>query len=247
MQKNKAILIVDDDPLMCEAVTKVLQEVGYPVTMAFDGQKALDLLNKQSFDLILADIEMPMLNGYQLLQHVRQHPDWCKVPLVFLSGRNLDSDIRFGKQLGADDYLVKPLNVPDLLACVEGKLIRFEHLTKNVSTALPIPQSQQSSCYQVGSLRINPRQHRAWQGDDSLSLSAREFALLNELASCAGDVVSPQSLVKVTHNLNVDENEAGVLIRPLIRTLRRRLGYSTGEASCIENVRGVGYRLLPPQ
>jgi DNA-binding response OmpR family regulator len=82
---------------------------------------------------------------------------------------------------------------------------------------------------------------------DPLQLSAREFALLEYLAQRANQVISAQELIRVTHELDTDKVEAGTLLRPLIRSLRRRLGYPVGQVGCIENVRGVGYRLVPPE
>lgn len=245
MEKDKVILVVDDDPTLCQAVALVLEEAGYPVQAAFDGAEALQLLAERPFHLILADIEMPNLNGYQLLQAVRQNPMWQSVPLVFLSGRKFDSDIRFGKQLGVDDYLVKPLSVPDLLATVEGKLLRFcQPLPVGEKRPFSPPQPSPAphpGRLTIGSLSICPAQHRVWVDNKPITLSAREFALLHRLAREAGNVVAPQELAQATHELTLDEQEAGGLIRPLIRSLRHRLGNPT----LIENIRGVGYRLLP--
>jgi len=98
----------------------------------------------------------------------------------------------------------------------------------------------------VGQLRVEPGQYRAWMNGEELKLSARELELLQYLARRANQVVSPQQLVKVTHELDTDAVDAGNLLRPLIRSLRRKLGYPVGEMGCIENVRGVGYRLVPP-
>jgi len=85
----------------------------------------------------------------------------------------------------------------------------------------------------------------AWLDEQQIQFSAREFTLLVYLARRVGKVISPQEMVLATHDLDTDHVEAGALLRPLIRSLRRKLGYSIGEMGCIENVRGVGYRLLP--
>ena len=98
----------------------------------------------------------------------------------------------------------------------------------------------------VGRLRIDAGQHRAWMDDQLIDLSAREFTLLEYLARRADTMVSPQALISVTHGLETDDLEAGSLLRPMIRSLRRKLGYAVGEMGCIENVRGVGYRLIAP-
>jgi len=98
----------------------------------------------------------------------------------------------------------------------------------------------------VGELCIDPGQHRAWLGSESIVLSAAEFTLLEYLARQVGRVISPEELVRVTHGLDTDRADAGGLVRPMISSLRRKLGYPAGESGCIENVRGVGYRLVEP-
>ena len=95
-------------------------------------------------------------------------------------------------------------------------------------------------------LRIDLGQHRVWLDDSAIKLSAREFRLLARLASQEGRVVPLEDLVQETHGLRVDGPEAGSLLRPLVRSLRRKLGYPAGQMGCIENVRGVGYQLLEP-
>jgi DNA-binding response OmpR family regulator len=98
----------------------------------------------------------------------------------------------------------------------------------------------------VGKLRVDPVQHRVWLDGEPIRLAVKEFTLLEYLARRVNQVVSPQELVRATHGLDTDQVEAGALLRSLIRSLRRKLGYQAGDMGCIENVRGVGYRLVSP-
>jgi DNA-binding response OmpR family regulator len=100
---------------------------------------------------------------------------------------------------------------------------------------------------EVGSLWISPSQHRIWLKGIEIALPAREFRVLECLARQAGQVVQPHEIVQVSHAIRTDNVEASGLLRPLVRLLRRRLGYAVGEMGCIENVRGVGYRLVAPE
>jgi DNA-binding response OmpR family regulator len=238
------ILVVDDQPEILENLALILDLDGYEVLMASDGVEALAVLESRPVDLILADIAMPRMNGYQLYVRVRENPQWVAVPFLFLTARAMDSDIRFGKELGVDDYLTKPIQPEDLLAAVHGRLRRAQQLAQ-LSSQLASSASRQSTL-DLGRLRIDPGQHRVWMDDEEVKLSAREFALLAYLAQREDQVVSAQELIQVTHELDTDRVEAGALLRPLIRTLRRKLGYSVGKMGCIENVRGVGYRLIAP-
>jgi DNA-binding response OmpR family regulator len=245
MEAKASILVVDDEPDLLENIGLALEAEGYRVLTAGDGVEALAVLRSQPVDLVLADIAMPEMNGYQLYERVRQNPQWATMPFVFLTARRLDSDIRYGKELGVDDYLTKPIRAEDLLAAVRGKLRRAGQLAQSSVQPAPPPTLEQRSLV-VGRLTIGPGQHRAWMNGQPIELSAREFTLLECLARRANQVVSPQELVRATHGLDTDRLDAGALLRPLIRSLRRKLGYGVGEMGCIENVRGVGYRLTVP-
>lgn len=245
MDAAASILVVDDYPEILENLELILSAEGYRVLTASDGIEALAVLQSQPVDLIVADIAMPRMNGYQLYERVRENPQWVALPFLFLTARALDSDIRYGKELGVDDYLTKPIQPEDLVAAVNGKLRRAEQLARLAQRVAP-PPAVESRALDLGRLRIDPGQHRVWMDGEAVRLSAREFMLLEYLAHKANQMVPLQELIRVTHGLDTDAIEAGALLRPLIRSLRRKLGYTTGEMGCIENVRGVGYRLVPP-
>ncbi len=240
------ILVVDDQPDLLGGLALTLGSAGYQVLTASDGNEALALLQEQAVDLILADIAMPHMNGYQLYERVREKPAWVAIPFLFLTARAMDSDIRYGKQLGVDDYLTKPIQPEDLLAAVEGKLRRADQLRHSPAAPAPAHEAARSSVLTIGSLQVDVGQHRVWMHGEVVQLSAREFTLLEHLMRRVNMVVSPQDLVLATHNLQTDHEEAGALLRPLIRSLRRKLGYPVGDMGCIEVVRGVGYRLIEP-
>jgi DNA-binding response OmpR family regulator len=245
MPTMTTILVADDQPDLRAMISMTLECAGFEVLRAGDGLEALAILQAQPVDLILADIAMPRVNGYQLYQRVRETPCWLAIPFIFLTARSLDSDIRYGKELGVDDYLTKPIEPEDLLAAVQGRLRRASQLAQLMAQpATPTPEDQCSIA--VGRLQIDPGKYRAWLHDQLLDLSAREFTLLEYLARRADTMISPQELIRVTHGLETDDLQAGSLLRPMIRSLRRKLGYAVGEMGCIENVRGVGYRLIAP-
>jgi DNA-binding response OmpR family regulator len=243
MTEDATILVVDDNEDIVDTLSMALEDRGYRTLGAADGMEALDILAEEDVDLILADIAMPHLNGYQLYERVRERPEWVAIPFIFLTGRIMDSDIRYGKQLGADDYLAKPVDLEDLHAAVQGRLSRARQLATFGSHR---SEGETSGALQVGHIKIDLDLHRVWLVERRVRLSAREFDLLAHLAQHSDRVVSPVELINVTHNLETDRVEAGSLLRPLIRSLRRKLGYKPGEIGCIENVRGVGYRLIEP-
>jgi DNA-binding response OmpR family regulator len=244
MNKQR-ILVVEDEKSLLIAIQRLLEAQGYIALTATDGAKALELMEETQPDLILADVAMPNMNGYQLYEQVQANPRWALIPFIFLTARTLDSDVRYGKELGVDDYLTKPVDPEDMFAVVRGKLRRAQRITQQsvdpVSSAGPGPRA-----LTLGKLCVDPGQHRVWLNGKPIELSATEFTLLEYLARQAGQLVSAQEMIKVTHGLDTDHVEAGTLARPLIRSLRRKLGYSVGDMGCIENVRGAGYRLVSP-
>ncbi|MBN1220265.1 MAG: response regulator transcription factor [Anaerolineae bacterium] len=241
----KKILIVDDDADTISFLKIILQQQGYKILTAQDGAEALAIFKIEPANLILSDVAMPHLNGYELCQKIKNasDPRLVLTPVILMSGRTLDSDIRYAKSLGADDYLPKPLDVDDLLAVVEGKLLAaerlqnlFEYATDGAEVITLIINGQP--------VRLDYRQHRVWVDDQEVELTAREVFLLERLARQPNEIVSLVDMVKATHDLNTDSQEAGQLLRPLIRTLRRKLELHLGKIPCIKNVRSRGYLLI---
>jgi DNA-binding response OmpR family regulator len=225
---------------------------GYEVFVARDGAEALAVLKAHNVDLILADIMMPNMDGYQLFERILENPEWVQIPFVYLTARVLESDVRYGKGLGVDDYLIKPVDAKNLLAVVRGKLRRAQRVAQT-SGGTPHDTSgdghrqPQSSpgvlCF--GRLEIEVGEYRVWLDGEPVELSSTEFLLLERLALQANRVVPLPELLKATHGLETGYREASDLLRPLVRSIRRKLGHDAGDLGCIESVRGVGYRLVP--
>lgn len=122
------ILVVEDNTALLEGIQDLLEMAGYDVLAAADATTALELLETHHPDLIVSDIMMPVIDGYELYERVRGRPDLTDVPFIFLTARGEKADIRKGKELGADDYITKPFEEEDLLAAVRGKLTRRQEL-----------------------------------------------------------------------------------------------------------------------
>lgn len=247
----KRVLIVDDDSHALSLLEILLQQQGYEVLTARNGLEALELLQTQPVDLILSDVAMPQVNGYQLFQCIKASPDprSVSIPFIFISGRaTLDSDVRFAKSLGVDDYLLKPVCNEDLLAIVKGKILAAERLQQALSPSSSWPEEMEQITLTINQrrLRLDYRQHRAWSDDAEIHLTAREMFLLERLAYQPNQVVDTMQLFGSTHGRQVaDRHEAGRLLRPIIQTLRSKLKGQIGP--CIKNVRGRGYMLTDVQ
>jgi len=126
---SETILVLDDNWDFLMNIKLILEMEGYQVLSACKGSEALTLLERTRPDLIISDIMMPEMDGYEFYQRVRRNPELLTVPFIFLSAKDEREDIRFGKQLGADDYLTKPLEPEDLVIAVEANLRRPTELT----------------------------------------------------------------------------------------------------------------------
>lgn len=245
----KQILVVDDDVEMLRLLEWVLSDNGYQPFKARDGTEALELLETRQIDLILSDVAMPGLNGYQLCQLVKTSPqsDWALIPFIFISARTLDSDIRYGKSLGADDYLTKPFDVKDLLAVIKGKLHMAERL-QAVFNQLPSekPAAVITLTIRDRQLRLDADRQQAWLDGKKLLLTLKEMRLLAYLARRPGWVISDVELVKATHDLDrVSKQQARrKSVRSIVSYLRRKLADHLDGEECIQTVRGRGYMLV---
>ena len=133
MKLSASILLVDDQPDLLTNLSLALEAAGYQTLIASDGLEALTALQSQSVDLIVSDIEMPRMNGYQLYQWVQDNPKWVRIPFLFLSAHLPDTDIYLGQNLSTDDYLTKPIRTGDLISIVQNKLQHDQNRDHNQS------------------------------------------------------------------------------------------------------------------
>jgi DNA-binding response OmpR family regulator len=128
MVDQQVILVVEDESVILDSLSDILRVHGFQVLKAANGLEAMALLQDSSPDLILADIMMPEMNGHQLYERVRQNPEWMLIPFIFLTAKGQAEDARFGKEMGAYDYLMKPIDADDLIAALLVKLRRYVQL-----------------------------------------------------------------------------------------------------------------------
>ncbi len=141
MKTTPSILVVEDQPGLAKFIELTLDVAGYSALIASDGLDALAVLQSQPVDLILSDVDMPRMNGYELCERVRKNPQWTDIPFIFLSAHATDSRIRHGKELGANDYLTKSAESKGLLAALRDNLrhVTAEATMGSARTALPAP------------------------------------------------------------------------------------------------------------
>jgi two-component system KDP operon response regulator KdpE len=227
------ILVVDDEPDVVESVRLgfMLQWRDVDVLGAGEGEAALDIAEREHPDMVLLDIGLPGIDGYEVLRQIRAFSD---VPVVMLTARDDAMDKVKGLELGADDYVTKPFNHLELMARVKAVLRRLE---------MPAPTSRLPS-FQSGDLEVDFAKQEARLGGERLDLTPTEYKLLYHLVRNAGHVLEHGTLLaKVWGREYVDEVD---YIRVYIRRLRDKLGDSSDSPRYIRTERGLGYRFISP-
>jgi len=220
----KTILVVDDAPNIVELVRMYLEGAGYATLVATDGRSAVELHRKHRPDLVILDVMLPGMDGFEVCRAIRREAD---TPVVMLTARTDDIDAIVGLELGADDYVTKPFNPRALVARVKAILRRTDG---TVRLGRPI---------EVGTLRIEPRRREVTVGDRAVDLRAREFDLLAALARDPGVVLSREALLEDVWGTDFPGETRTVDVH--VSELRKKLG---PDGPTIESVRGVGYRLI---
>lgn len=248
MNNSPTILLVDDDKTLVDLLTTQLRKQGYHVLPASTGKDALELMAKNDVNVVLADISMPEMNGYQLFQMMLEKPEWAIIPFVLITARGFDSDIRYGKELGVDDYLVKPFTVADLVATIQGRLKRLQILSHAFAVLGPqteVPSSQ----IIIGDVTVDMNRRSVLVRGEHVHLTGNEYRLLLQLAHRPNTAISSEELVEGTHGHKnkkpkATQSQPGLILRPLVRALRQKINVSEGNAGYIETVRGIGYLLV---
>jgi two-component system, OmpR family, alkaline phosphatase synthesis response regulator PhoP len=222
----KSVLVVDDERNIVELVRLYLEKEGFNVVSAADGEQALVQYERADPDLVILDLMLPKLDGFEVCRELRRRGD---VPILMLTARSEDIDAIVGLELGADDYVTKPFNPRALVARVKAILRRTDATAKG---GRPI---------QVGDLRIDPRRRDATIGERRLDLRAREFDLLAALARDPGVVLSRDTLLEDVWGTDFPGETRTVDVH--VAEVRKKLG---DDGPQIETVRGIGYRLVPP-
>lgn len=217
------VLVVEDDRTVRETATLLMERAGLLVTAVDDGQKAVEIVAKSHFDLILLDVMLPSLDGFQVCRIVRQH---SQVPIVMLTARAETADVVTGLELGADDYVTKPFNGAELIARVRAALRR--------------PSDVSAPTVTITDLVIDASAFRVTQAGRPVELTATEFRLLVELARAPGRVMSREVLLERVWGYDYLGDSR--LVDMAVKRLRDKLDDDARCPRYIATVRGVGYR-----
>ncbi len=222
------ILIVEDEPHMRMGLKDNLEFESYEVTMAENGKRALEILDNSAFDLILLDVMMPELSGFDVCKQARKKG--IMTPIIFLTAKGEEIDKVLGLELGADDYIVKPFSLRELLARVKAVLRRT---TSNEQTGSKIT---------IGNITFDFQHYEAFENDEAVKLSHKEFEIVHHLWDHKNEVVSREQLLKQVWGYEAQPTTRTV--DNFILKLRQKIEANPNEPKFILTVHGIGYKLI---
>ena len=225
------ILVVDDDPLLLTLIQQSLEKDSYTVRTAPNGKEALQMMEKVKPDLVILDIMMPEVSGWEICDRIRRT---STVPIIMLTARGSQSDIVRGLQAGADDYLVKPFHQAELLARVSAVLRRVK--SAPASTTDPLH-------FGNGELVIDPSDHRVLKNEEEVTLTPTEFNLLLFMAHRPGRILSTDVIFDNVWSYDTEANVESV--KWYVWRLRKKIEENPSKPKFIITERGVGYRFAP--
>lgn len=224
------VLLVEDEPAMARGLVELLKTRQYNVELVTRGDHALDRILESSFDLILLDVMLPVLSGFEILRQMRQAK--CKTPVILLTAKGAESDKVLGFELGTDDYVTKPFSPMELLGRI-GAVIRR---TEKPQASLP-----ELDTLEIGPTKIDFKAYVAIQGPTRVDLPSKCFDILRVLARTPGVALSRDQLMDAVWG--EDEYISQRTLNNLIVKIRQAIEPDAGDPRYLKTVHGVGYRL----
>ncbi len=222
------VLLIDDDAELVSLLTQYLAREGFEVTAAGDGAQGVVAVRSQTPDLVVLDVMLPVLGGFDVLRRIRAISN---VPVIMLTARGEEVDRIVGLELGADDYVAKPFNPRELVARIRAVLRRGRwHETERLQA------------FSIGDLEILPAAREVRRGGARVELTGTEFSILEYLARAAGTVVKKEAIYREVLGRRAVAYDRSVDVH--VSSLRRKLGPLPDGSERIRTVRGVGYQLV---
>ena len=218
------ILLVDDEPDILEFMEYNLKKEGYKVFLAKDGKEALEIAKKEKPQLIILDIMMPVMDGIETCRHLRDIPDLQNTIITFLTARNEEYSQIAGFDVGADDYISKPIKPRIMISRIKALLRR---VNGNSTTA--------NGGMEIGNLRIDREKYLVFRGDEAITFPRKEFELLSLLTSKPGKVFTREDILARVWGSDIVVGDRTIDVH--IRKIREKLGDET-----IKTIKGIGYK-----
>ncbi|MBQ4323625.1 MAG: response regulator transcription factor [Clostridia bacterium] len=228
---NATVLVVDDDPEIVSAITKLLEMEGYSVLKAYDGLEALEVLSQNKVHLILMDLMMPRVDGLSAVMRIRKDNN---IPIIILSARTEDNDKILGLNVGADDYIAKPYNPMELLARVGSQLRRYFRLGASDG-------GDDGNSLRVGGLRMDLATKTFYVDERPVKLTSTEYRIMEVFMRAPGTVYSAEEIYKAAWKEEPHAAENTVTVH--IRRIREKIEIDPRDPRYLKVVWGIGYKL----
>lgn len=226
---SSKILVVDDEPSIVKSIQYSLEKEGYQVVTAADGQQALEVCRREKPNLVILDVMLPSLDGYEVCRQIRSE---MPIPIIMLTAKGEEIDKVVGLEIGADEYVTKPFSLRELLARIKA-LLRLVARYQEVKAATP-------DRIEIGDLVIDTGRHEVTIADKVLNLTLKEYELLKLMALNANKVLSREFLIEQVWGY--DFTGEGRTVDVHIHWLREKIEKDPNNPMRIQTVRGVGYR-----
>ena len=223
----RKVLVVDDEKLIVKGIRFSLEQDGMEVDCAYDGQEALDLIHKNEYDVVLLDVMLPVLTGFEVCQQVREFSD---VPIIMLTAKGDDMDKILGLEYGADDYITKPFNILEVKARIKA-IIRRAGSNQN--------KQEKAKTVEVGELKLDCEGRRVFISGKEINLTAKEFDVLELLVFNPNKVYSRENLLNIVWGYEYPGDVRTVDVH--IRRLREKIEANPSEPKYVHTKWGVGY------
>ena len=227
------ILVVHDEPTLVETIRYNLKREGYEVVTAVDGEQAVQVARRDHPDLIVLDLMLPKLDGFEVCRILRRE---STIPVIMLTAKDEEVDKIVGLEIGADEYVTKPFSMRELLARVRALLRRVQMIRDEAAER----HVEEPAILRAGDLELDPGQHRVFRAGVELSLKPKEFDLLGFLLRNRGQVFTREILLQRVWGYDYFGDTRTVDVH--VRGLREKVEIDPSEPTRIETVRGVGYR-----
>jgi len=233
------VLVVEDDEAIASGLAFNLERKGYEVVVATDGAEALDRAAAQDFDLVILDVRLPGIDGFQVCQRLRGSGNFT--PILMLTARGQPDDVIFGLKMGADDYVIKPFDLAELLARVEGLLRRQEWARQGGNGGGAPPEGEGRKVF--GDFWIDFDRFEAKTLEGQVQLSQKEISVMRVFLARPNQVVTRRELLAEVWHLPHHPNER--VVDNVIVALRQHFEMDSSKPRHIKSVRGIGYRFVP--
>ncbi|MAT95918.1 MAG: DNA-binding response regulator [Anaerolineaceae bacterium] len=231
---KQQVLVVDDDKEIARLLRGYLEKAGFGVLVAYDGQTAVHTLRREKPDLLLLDLMLPDMDGYDITRLVRSDDSLRQIPVIMLTARVEDSDKIVGLELGADDYVTKPFNPAEVVARVRAQLRAKDRLTGG-------GDSLESNVFAVAGIQLDTGKREVKVNGRSVELTPSEFSLLQTMMENPGFVFTRSELIE--HGLGQEYIGMDRTLDSHIKNLRRKVEPDPKNPTFIQTVYGIGYRL----